>query len=225
MSSPTNVLRDKIAAHRSGVSSRRARSYVDCPDEVLGMAVQPLTPATWTLLHATANRVVTGEVPLEPDIRNYLWFHSWLFPLGRFFSGWRLRCLIWLALIRWYCGLRRGNWYVEALALAGMEIRGLLEEALADAPAGGGDCAPGPCLQAQFEHFCATSYGWAPAFTSSQPLRRLFQLRRCLDASDADDEGERQIRFAHLRERNEQLALARQSKIPATVSSQGMGSN
>jgi hypothetical protein len=210
----TQQLRQRIAAHRASVSARRARAYVDCPDYVLGCACRPLTPPTWTMLHATGNRLATGGVPLEGDLRNYLWFHSRLFLLAAWLPALLARALKWLALLPFSVTLHRRrdpDWYAATLALAGAEIRAIIAEALADAPAGDGrDCAPGPCLQAQFEHFCAERYGWAPAFTSRQPLRRLFQLRRCLDAATDDDPEERAIRYAHLRERNASALAARQ---------------
>lgn len=215
----TTSLRSRIAAHRSEVAARRARAYVDCPDLVLGFAVRPVSPASWTLLHATGNRLVTGGTPLEGDLRNYLWFHSPLFALSRHLTGWRLRLLKWVALLPFSILLHRRrdwHWYTATLALAGAEIKGHLHDALADAPVGNSDCAPGPCLQAQFEHWCALHYGWAPAITREQPLRQLFQLLRSAAKADDDDEGERQIRFAHLRERN----AAHLNSQPSALNSQ-----
>lgn len=205
MTDHTQQLREKLAAHRRAVSARRSRAYVSCPDRVLGLPVQPITPPTWTLLHAIGSRFVLGGTPLEGDIRNYLWFHSRLFPLAAFVPAPVARLLKWFALLRFTVLLRRRrdpDWYVATLTLAGAEITGLLNDALADAPKGNTDCAPGPCLQAQFEHACASAYGWSPAFTSRQPLRRLFQLLRSAAPADTDDEAERAIRFAHLRDRN-----------------------
>lgn len=218
---PTAQLQQAIADHRASVAARRARAYVDCPDTVLGFPVRPLTAPVWTMLHATGNRLVCGGVPLEGDLRNYLWFSSRLFSLS---SGFRplSSALKWLALLRFNLVLhqrpRDWHWYSATLALAGAELRAIIEEALADAPRGDGtDCAPGPCLQAQFEHFCAVTYGWSPAYTATVPLRRLFQFRRCLDTADADDPEERAIRFAHLKARNDALAAERGSAEPSSV--------
>ncbi len=211
----TQQLRSRIAAHRAAVSARRSRAYLDCPDFVLGRACRPITAPTWTMLHATGNRLVMGGVPLEGDLRNYLWFHSRLFALSAWLPASLARVLKWFALLPFSAALHRRrdtDWYAATLAVAGAEARALIHEALADAPAGDGrDCAPGPCLQAQFEHFCAVTYGWSPAFTARQPLRRLFQLRRCIDAATDEDPEERAIRFDHLRQRNAQLRAERAS--------------
>lgn len=207
---PTAQLRRRISDHRAAVAARRARAYVDCPDYVLGLPVRPLTPATWTLLHATGNRLVLGGTPLEGDIRNYLWFHSRLFPLATRLPHSARQILKWLALLRLSAALRRRrdpDWYAATIATAGLELGAIIAEALADAPAADGrsDVSPGPCLQAHFEHYCARTYGWAPQVASAMPLRRLFQLLRAGAPPDTDDPEERAIRYDHLRQRNEAL--------------------
>lgn len=208
---PTLALQAAIAQHRSAVAARRARAFVDCPDTVLGLSLRPLTPRSWTLLHAIGSRLLTGEQPLEGDVRNYLWFHSLLFPLASRLPAPGSRLLKWLSLLPFSAVLHRRrdvDWYAATLAVAIHEVHGLLADALADAPQSDRACAPGPCLEAQFIHFAAATYGWPPARTRATPLRQLMQLVRAAHPAD-DDEQERQIRFAHLRQRNAELQASK----------------
>lgn len=196
----TEELNRKIQEYRSAVIDRRARAFVDCPDYALGLELKPLTPKTWTMLHATGNRLICGGQPLEGDLRNYIWFHSENYTIGGRFAKLRK----WSALLRFNIMLRRrqsSDWYVACLALMGTELARIINDTLADAPKGGNPTSPGPCMEAQFIGLFAKEYGWNPEYTREQPLRKLFQLRRNFDQSD-DDDGERAIRFNHLRQRN-----------------------
>lgn len=159
------------------------------------------------MLHATGNRLICSGQPLEGDLRNYIWFHSPLFTdSGRFAKARK-----WAALLKFNVMLHRkrnADWYAACLALMETEIVRIISDALADAPTGGRATSPGPCMEAQFIGLFAKEYGWTPEYTSAQPLRKLFQLRRNFDHT-GDDEGERRIRFAFLRERNAELAKER----------------
>jgi hypothetical protein len=205
---PTEDLQQKIAEYRTEVTARRARAFVDCPDYPMGIEIgielNPITPKTWTILHATGNRLICGGgEPLEGDLRSYIWYNSPHFSdNGRF-----LRVRKWWALLRWNVMLHRNrgaDWYVACLALMGAELTRIVHETLADAPTGGRSTSPGPCMEAQFIGLFAKEYGWSAEYTRNQPLRKLFQLRRNFDTDD-DDDGERRVRFEHLRKRNEQL--------------------
>lgn len=215
--SPTEALQHAIAAYRSEVSARRARAFIDCPDTVLGLSLRPVTPPTWTMLQAIGSRLLTADTPLEGDVRNYLWFHSRLFALSTALRPppSAVRLFKWLALLPFSARLHQRrdiDWYAATLATAINEIRGLLSDALADAPRGDRACSPGPCLEAQLIHFCAVQYGWSPAQTRATPLRQLMQYVRAATPTD-DDEGERDIRFAHLRQRNAELQAAKNPQV------------
>lgn len=206
----TSELNRRINEYREETVARRARAFVDCPDYALGIELQPITPKTWTMLHATGNRLICGGQPLEGDIRNYLWFHSPLFTDTGRFAKWRK----WRALLRFNIMLhkkRSVEWYTACLALMETDLKRIIHEALADAPTGGKSTSPGPCMEAQFIGLFAKEHGWTPEYTRVQPLRKLFQLRRNFDQTD-DDEAERRIRFQFLRERNEELAKEREAK-------------
>ena len=206
---PTDELQSQIDEYREATISRRARAFIDCPDTVAGMTVRPITPRTWTMMHATGNRLICGGQPMEGDIRNYLWFHSPLFTQSRFLA----RPMKWLALLGFSAVLhrRRGyDWYAATLALVGAQLAGIVQEAVADAPKGGGEGSPGPCLEAQITHVLSSAYHWPVEQIRALPLRHAFQLIRCINPDD-DDEAERSIRFAHLRKRNAEMTPATQS--------------
>ena len=200
----------RIEEYRAEVIARRARAFVDCPDYALGIELKPITPKTWTMLHATGNRLICGGgPPLEGDFRNYVWFHSSRFTASGRFAKFKK----WLALVPFNVMLRkrRGkDWYVACLALMGTELERIVIETLADAPTGGRPTSPGPCMEAQFIGLFAKEYGWSAEYTREQPLRKLFQLRRNFGAED-DDEAERRIRFQYLRERNAELAKEKET--------------
>lgn len=207
----TAQLQQEIAEHRLAVSARRARAFIDCPDSVLGLNVLPVTARTWTMLQAIGSRLLTGETPLEGDIRNYIWLHSPFQPVAARWPS-LAGLLKWCALLRFNMILHRqrdSDWHAATLATAANEIAGILSDALSDAPRGERACAPGPCLEAQLIHYCATAYHWPAERASTTPLRQLMQLVRAAAPADTDDEGERQIRFNHLRRRNAELAAAR----------------
>jgi hypothetical protein len=64
-------------------------------------------------------------------------------------------------------------------------------------------------LEAQLVHHCAATYGWSPARTAAESLPRLLQLLAAAMPRPDDDPAEREIRFAHLKKRNEELAPER----------------
>ena len=208
--SPSQELQEKIAAHRVEQAARRARAFIDCPDRVLGISIKNLTPATWTMLHATNSRfVVPNGPPLEGDIRNYLWFHSRLFT-----TGFCARPLKWCALLRFSAILhakRDSDYYCATLVLAAMDIKRILYDALADAPTGGrkDGRAAGACLEAQLITLMGGKLQWSEEKVKRTPLARLMQLRRCLVEDDGDDPVEYGIKMEHLRKRNEELAPER----------------
>lgn len=202
-------LQEQIAEYRAANAARRARAFIDCPDYVLGQPLNPINPKTWTMLCASQSRFLLGQDVMEGDVRNYIWFHSKLFTFG-----------MWAPLLKWFALLRLNyvlgkkndvDWYSAAIALAASDISAHIEDAIADASKGGNEGSPGPCLEAQLSHLFAEKYGWHPKDTCGIPLRKLFQYVRCINPSD-DDEGERQIRFAHLKKRNDELAAEKAAK-------------
>lgn len=223
MQDPTAQLRSSLAAAAATARARRARALVPGLDSVLGVPVRPLEPAAWTRLSAIGSPFTTAAPAYEGDVRNFIWFCSPLFMPRRW---WTVPTFAkWLALLPFNALLHRRrdvDWYCATVALAVAQIRGLVADALADAPSGeGGSPSPGPALEAQFIHFCAERYGWSPAYTRRQPLRLLWQL--FATACPADDTSEeRAAKIAHLTRRKAELEAQRQAAAngtPATGSS------
>ena len=228
----TSTLRREISAHRSAVAARRARAFIDCPDRVLGLPVRPLTVATWTMLHATGSRFLLGGTPMEGDVRNYLWFHSRLFPLALLLPAPCSLLLKWLALLPFTAVIRLHptsvNHYCAVIARATDDIHGILAEAFAEAPAPGNrdGTAPAGCLEAQLLHLFVSEYGWTPSQVRALPLARLLQLARQF-SDPGDDPSEQAIKWAHLSRRNDALRQERELKAGrfADVSPRMAGEN
>jgi hypothetical protein len=212
-SAPLRLL--ALPAYRRHAVQRLAESFCDVPDDVLGIPVKPLTPATFTMLLATGSRFVVGkEAPAEGDVRNFIWFHSPLFAhAGQPFSKLRkwiaLRRLQWKLTHPWrrWLGMRpSAHLYSLTLAHAIEEIEQLVEQAFAFMATGGGKADPVPLatLEASLVHRFASAYGWPAEQTRQTPLRQLFQLDRCILRSrgeDIKDQGYEAILEAHLRQR------------------------
>ena len=212
-----------LIEYREAASVRRCEAFCDVPDYVLGIPVRPLTPATFSMLRAVGSHFVCGGAPTEGDVRNYLWFHSpdwcnitvkgWerrkaraLAPLMRQLANpWRRRLGLRLDVPR----------YSATLLLAITDIRKIVEDAFADIPAASaGNSAPLACLEANLIHCLAKGYGWTPERTRATPLRQLFQLVRCIRASNGEDvcdAGEQQLLADHIRQRQAKLDAQKQA--------------
>lgn len=215
----TAELRARIDAHRRENASRRARAFVDAPERVLGVAVRPVTPATWTLLQATGNRLLSADTPLEGDVRNFVWFHSSLYMPERWWTVHNFAR--WLALLPMSARLHSHKgieWYCACVALAAADARRILHEAVVDSGGGEGRSgrAPGACLEGQMVHSFSKEYGWTREQIRQTPIAQLMQFRRSFDGEDTDDPVERDIRFDHLRRRNAEMAAAREAAKPLT---------
>lgn len=170
-----------------------------------------MTLKTWTALHAIESRFVMGGVPMEGDVRNFLWLHSRLFTTGPF-----ARLLRWIALLNFSAILHRRrndpDYYCTVVAFAILDIKAIMADVFADAPTTRRrDGAPAQgCLEAQLTHLFVKEYGWTVDFIRSQPLARLIQLARQF-GGDEDDAEERRIKEDHLRKRNAELAKEREA--------------
>lgn len=222
-----------LLEYRARTAKRRAAAFCDVPDYVLDIPVQPLTPATFSMLFAAGNAFVTGASPQERDVREYLWFHSDLWVHGAAADWWQrkrralapLEFALWPRVRRWL-GLKPDRNHVTALlALAIADIQELLENAFADAPAKSARPTKSVAsLEGFFVHEFASAYGWPPERTRHTPLRQLMQLHRCIRAArgdELDDQGEAEILAAHLKARNDALAAERAKKQQQEGASHG----
>jgi hypothetical protein len=213
-----------LLEYRAKVSRRRAAAFCDAPEYVLGSEVRPLTPATFSMLHAVGNAFVTGARPEVSDVRDYLWFHSPLYGHCGV-KDWRQRkrkalrrfgnqaCAPWR---KWLGRAPDLNRFRAVMAMAVSEIEALVNDAFADAPPRSGTkTRPTASLEASLIDEFASSYRWEPERTRNTPLRQLFLLLRCIRAGrgqEVGDDGENEIIYAHLRARNDAIAAERATK-------------
>ena len=193
---------------------RRASACALVPDRVLGQALRPITPATWSLLVGTNSAFVSVGPALESDVRNYWLFHQPEFRADspkagrwvRFLAAFRLA----LVLVP-YGTLKANRAKVRAarLAQAVAEIRGVIEETFADTPMPGERDPGGPpaiaaALEPQFLHLFASRYAqWPyPQPIRHTPIRILTQLARCVDGAVYFDRAEAALDEAYLRQLN-----------------------
>jgi len=225
-----------IAEHRTAVARRRATAFLALPDRVLCIDCQPLSPASYSLLHAVGSPFLFGGTAGEREIKQYLWFHSPLWcddshPGMRARYHRALRSFNRLLIGRRGWRLRRPcvDECAGVLALAANDIFSHVADAFADAPAGSGRPGqPLAALEAQLIHEFARAYRWEPERTRHTPLRQLFQLHRCIRAErgeDIEDEDEERIKAAHYARRNAELASARVSPTPSAGGAQQGGEN
>lgn len=228
MAVPDQRLRlPQLLEYRARALARRAEAFCDAPEFVIGIPVNPLTPATFSMLLATKSAFLSGGSATENDVINYLWFHSPLYSHTGV-QGWRQRKRLALARYSFEMGQPWRKWVGlkpdrnrqrSALVNAITEIRKLVTDAFADAPAASGRPGkPIATLEAFFIHEFAVAYHWMPEQTRHTPLRQVIQLHRCIRSSRGDevsDDGEDRILAEHLRKRNDALAAERERRAAA----------
>ena len=191
----------RLAEVHQAAAARRTAAFVDYAPLVCGLALQPLTLRTYTLLLAWRNAFVCGGTVALKDIVQFVWVHQPEF--GQFAHGPRRRLTrrVWRALhprlptlntvIRFLAPLPRFRWLrplcrrtaAERHALAIAEIRRLVAEALADFPPPTADSPPAVCaLTPQFVALLVRGYACdfdtARRLVAALPLAQLMQYLR-----------------------------------------------
>ncbi len=213
-----------LLEYRAQQVHRRAVAFCDAPEYVLGTRVLPLTPRTFSMLYAVRSAFLFGGPQLEQDIRTFVWFHS---PLYCHAGGWFPRLRKRVALARLSLALnqpwRRAlglewtvNHYLGGVAIAKSEVKQIIDDAFADAPAKSARSGKSiASLEGFFTHEFAVAYGWTPERTRNTPLRQLVQLHRCIRTArgeDVSDEGEAKILANHLLAKNAALKAERDAR-------------
>lgn len=213
-----------LTEYRAAATKRRAAAFCDVMDSVLGEEVKPLTPAIFSMLLATGNAFVCGGRISERDLREFVLFSSphYITP-GK--PGWKrakaraLRGLNFELHQPWrrWVGLQRDpNRAAAVFQIAASEIKAIIDEAFADAPAASARPSRAiATMEAFLIHEFATAYQWPPERTRNTPIKTLMQLHRCIRTArgvEVDDEGENRILTAHLKAKNEALASERALK-------------
>lgn len=160
------------------------------PETVLGIRLNPITPAIYSLLVGTNNAYLTGGVPRESDLRNFVWFCSPQFnpdnPLGslrwKWLQMWRLKRALWR-------GANRHNKAERVLAnfyRGCLDVHEIIRATFKDgvAPRDDGELTPiAAGLEAQIVDMFAREYQmWPlPRPVRHTPIKQLYQLARCID--------------------------------------------
>jgi hypothetical protein len=187
----------EITRIRAAAAERRACAWAAVPERVLGLALRPITPATFALLVGTQNAFVMGRRAVEADVKNFLLFHSPAFdpdaPQPRFLLRW----LHDRRLARVLCPLTTG-WRLKRkerrtlramvremnLLHATREIAEIVRDTFADGLSGGNDNQPvAASLVAQlYDLFGCECQTWLlPTPLRHTPIKQLYQLARCHD--------------------------------------------
>lgn len=211
----------ELTEYRRATSLRHATAFCDAPDYVTGIQVLPLTPRTWSMLYAINSRFVHGGLIGEGDVRNFIWFHSPLYA-DLSVKGWQarkskaLRPLEWMLTthpLRQWLVKPSPSRYAAVLKIATDDIRQIFNQAFGAAETGHGrPTKPIASMEAQLIHAFALAYRWEPEKTRNYPLRKLFQLLRCIRASNGGetrDTGEEEILERHLQRRLATIEAAR----------------
>jgi hypothetical protein len=177
---------------RSESSRRRAAAFGMSHDTVLGVTMRPITPASYSLMHATGSAFLFGKTPEITDVMGYVWFHSLRFTSDPrrvlaekkrahrdFYRG-----MISLPTLLFSLPRRRARIISERYAAGALKISEIVDESFADAPppSNGESARVNSSLEGQLIDVFAREYGWDPDRTRHTPLRQLYQLLRCINA-------------------------------------------
>lgn len=210
-----------LLEYRAQAAQRRAAAFCDAPNAILGMAIRPFTPATYSALYAMRSPFLLQRSPQIEDVAAFIWLHSPDY-CHTGIAGWHQKKTRALAPLRrqlrqpWrrWLGMRPDRDHALAVvAIASAEIIRIVDEAFADAPAAAGRPAkPLATLEAFFVHEMAVAYGWTPDRTRHTPIAQLMQLHRCIRSArgqEITDDGEDKLLAAHLRRRQQELDAQR----------------
>jgi hypothetical protein len=185
--------RDRL---REGAAQRRCEAWCARPERVLGMALEPITPARYSVLAGTENAFVCGGMPTLAQLNNFVWFCSPQFDPDKPLDS-RSRAPGVLAELRRRL-IPRWTWRNrDVVALANFrqaidDVRAIMDSTFADAmPAREtpGERPLAAAMEAQFLDRFANEYRFWPLDTPIRhtPLKMLFQLARCIDRRNAGE--------------------------------------
>ncbi len=178
----------QIAEIREGAAKRRAEAWAMVPDTILGVEVNAITPAIYTLLVATDNAYVYGRVPVEADLRNFVWFCSPYFnpdspTLSLRWKPWQMyklnRALGCFLPKKYRAKIVNENFYRACL-----QIHTLIANTFKDGLPGNEESLPlAAAFEAQMLDTFAREYRqWPlPKPVRHTPIKQLYQLARCID--------------------------------------------
>lgn len=158
------------------------------PETVLGIPLNPITPAIYSILLGTHNAYVYGRIPREADLRNFIWFCSQYFNPDKPISSLRWRpwvmCrLIW-ALHRTHIDVTHKFKTTANFLKASLEINEIIESTFMDCAGVINPSSPlAASMEARMVDLFAREYRMWPLPKSIRhtPIKQLMQLARCVD--------------------------------------------
>lgn len=177
----------QLAQIRSAAHKRRAEAWAMVPETVLGLELNPITPAIYSLLVGTGNAYLTGRVPKEADLRNFVWFCSPQFnpdkptkTRWRALQMWRLD----RAMSAHSTRTTRAERITENFYRACLQIHKIIDETFCDTPFPAEENTPvAASLESSFIDTFAREYMTWPLTRPVRhtPIKQLNQLSRCID--------------------------------------------
>jgi len=143
----------------------RDAAFLDMPESILGLQVNPLTIRIFLALNGIASPFVRGEAATAADVARFLWAVSPLYSPTYH-----------KARANFVAGLRKLK--AEPLTKA---IRAYMDEAFLDAPAAnteGESGAPFASWASALVDFLASQYSWSEREILDMPLKRAWQYVR-----------------------------------------------
>lgn len=146
-------------------SERKAReeAYLDAPHFICGVRLRQITPRILARLSfAETPFIYDGRIGTE-HVAQFLWACHWDYSLD----------------------IHKREEFVKSLRhydypTAVAEIDEFIDDTFLDAPTGKSGI-PYYCNFAWFEYIMHKAMGWDSEYTLNQPLRRIYQLIRCMD--------------------------------------------
>jgi len=181
----------QIASIRIGANKRRAEAWAMVPETVLGIQLNPITPAIYSLLVGTGNAYFTGRIPKEGDLRNFIWFCSPSFhpdePKPAIFRKAWLMAKLNMRLRRGSTKKNRsavmmGNFYKACLQIHEI-VAATFKDGIPNVETEEPTIPLAASLEAQLVDVFACAYQqWPmPKPVRHTPIKQLYQLARCID--------------------------------------------
>lgn len=142
----------------------RDASFLDLTTNIGGVAIRQMTPRDMLILDGIGNPVMSGQLPSQDQLAQFLWILSPEFTLSK--------------LKAWNFGRRIRKLDYLATAKACFKY---VEETFQDSPGGSGiNSTPYAGWCAHLVNSIAINYGWPEEKILNLPLKRLFQYLKCV---------------------------------------------
>ena len=184
-------------------------------EDVIGIKLNPITPAIYSLLLGTNNAFFTGKIPSEGDLRNFIWFCSPQFNPDMPIASYHWR---WVQMWRLRRAMRAGatirtlrKTVINNFFRACRQIHEIIAVTFSDgAPQGEGGEPIAASMEAQVLDLFARQYlMWPlPKPVRHTPIKQLLQLARCIDRRECGenakyfDRDENRLTLSFLQEAN-----------------------